>query len=234
MKILKFSGTKLSWGDRLWSKSGNGSRLGNGQNFHCLGDLSPPTGKKPCTRTPQYARLLRRGCTVRGSAQNAAYGCTLNEKSATFWLVFRFHINQLSIVCLFSVTFLHNNYHHHAWLIHTGKLCHSGWHVPLDATASFARVERGGWEGICTLWLLDIKWWSRQHYASYCQLHLQEVTIKWWMTLWKALWQTQLDVIAWFRPELPQCTNARLSSSLHSGRCHHGIKWHMPLLSWVA
>ena len=63
--------------------------------------------------------------------------------------------------------------------------------------------------------------------------NLQEVTIKWWMTLWKALWQTQLNVIAWFRPELPQCTNAHLSSSLHSGRCRSGIKWHMPLLSWV-
>ena len=55
------------------------------------------------------------------------------------------------------------------------------------------------------------------------ELHLQEVNIKWWMTLWKALWQTQVDIIAWFRPELPQCTNACSSSSLHSGRCHHGI-----------
>ena len=43
----------------------------------------------------------------------------------------------------------------------------------------------------------------RQHYISHCQLHLHEVTIKWQMTLWKALWQTRLDVIAWFRPELP-------------------------------
>ena len=42
------------------------------------------------------------------------------------------------------------------------------------------------------------------------------------------------DVIAWVRPELPQCTNARSSSSLHSGRCHCGIKWHKQLLSWVA
>ena len=29
-------------------------------------------------------------------------------------------------------------------------------------------------------------------------------TIKWRMALWKALWQTQLHVITWFRPELPQ------------------------------
>ena len=37
-----------------------------------------------------------------------------------------------------------------------------------------------------------------------------------------------------FRPELPEYTNACSSSSRHSGRCHCGIKWHMPLLSWVA
>ena len=62
---------------------------------------------------------------------------------------------------------------------------------------------------------------------------MYEVTIKWWTTPWKALWPTQLDVIAWFSPELPQCTNARLCSSLYAGRCHLGIKWHMPLFSWV-
>ena len=50
---------------------------------------------------------------------------------------------------------------------------------------------------------------------------LNEVTKKWWMALWKALWQIQLDITA-------------RSSSLHSGRCCHGIMWHMPLLSWVA
>ena len=72
------------------------------------------------------------------------------------------------------------------------------------------------------------------NYASHCQLHLQEVTIRWWMTLWKVLWQTRLDVIAWFRPEMPHCTNAPSSSSLHSGRCCCIIKWHMPMLSQVA
>ena len=42
---------------------------------------------------------------------------------------------------------------------YTGKICYSGYHshVPLDATAAFARVERGGWAGICTPWQLDIK-----------------------------------------------------------------------------
>ena len=43
------------------------------------------------------------------------------------------------------------------------------------------------------------------------------------------------DVIAWFRPELPQCTNACSSSSFHCGRCRRcrsGIKWQMPLLPW--
>ena len=34
-------------------------------------------------------------------------------------------------------------------------------------------------------------------------------TIKWRTTPWKAVWQTRLDVIAWFGPELPRCTNAR-------------------------
>ena len=58
------------------------------------------------------------------------------------------------------------------------------------------------------------------------------ICIKWRTALWKALWQTRLDEIAWFKPELPQCTNAR-SSSLHSGRCRCRITWHMPLL-WVA
>ena len=58
----------------------------------------------------------------------------------------------------------------------------------------------------------------------------------------KSLWSddtlensvTDSGVIAWFRPEQPQCTTARSSSFLHSGRCCFGIKWHMSLLSWVA
>ena len=34
-----------------------------------------------------------------------------------------------------------------------------------------------------------------------------------------------------FGIQLPLCTNARSSSSLHSGKCRCGIKWHMSLLS---
>ena len=58
--------------------------------------------------------------------------------------------------------------------------------------------------------------------------YLHEVTIKWWMTLWKALWQTHLDVITWFRPEhgvqmllchppLSTLANATVASN---GTCH--------------
>ena len=64
-------------------------------------------------------------------------------------------------------------------------------------------------------WQSDTKQRPRQHYASHCQHHLHEVTIKWRVA--------DSDVIVWFRPKQPQCINARSSSSLHSGRCHHGI-----------
>ena len=39
VKFLKFLGTKLSWGYRLWSKSGDGSWWGVGKIF-----ISPPGG----------------------------------------------------------------------------------------------------------------------------------------------------------------------------------------------
>ena len=49
---------------------------------------------------------------------------------------------------------------------------------------------------------------------------------------------TMAGIMLSWRPlfgiQLPRCTNAHWSSSLHSGRCCRSIKWHMPLLSQVA
>ena len=45
--------------------------------------------------------------------------------------------------------------------------------------------------------------------------------------------QLKVAGIVLFRPlfdiQLPGYTNARSSFPLHSGKCRHGIKWHMPL-----
>ena len=44
---MKFYGTKLSWGDRLWLKSGDGGRLGEWAKFSPLGGPPSPPRKKP-------------------------------------------------------------------------------------------------------------------------------------------------------------------------------------------
>ena len=64
------------------------------------------------------------------------------------------------------------------------------------STAAFARVMRGGEAEIYTLCDSYIPNKGLDVCASHCQLHLHEVPIKWWMTLWKALQQTLVDVIA--------------------------------------
>ena len=103
---------------------------------------------------------------------------------------------------------------------YTGKLCH----VPLDVTVSSARVVRGAADLGCQLR-------PRKHCTSHCQLHLHDITLKWWITLGQV---ADSVVTIWFRPELPQCMKTSSSSSSHFGRCHCSNKWYMPLLSWVA
>ena len=110
----------------------------------------------------------------------------------------------------------------------TGKLYHSGeqWHVPLDATVASAWVERGGWAGICTLWQF------RSKPCYYIYLSLPQSFLTCHLSLYNDFLQMQLTVagIVLSRPlfdiQLPQCTNACTSSSIHS--------WHIPLWHQVA
>ena len=100
-------------------------------------------------------------------------------------------------------------------------MCHlmPRWHLPeWREEDEQVFVRRGSWKAYKCL----------DNTISHCQLHLQEVEVT-DDTLESSV--ADSDVIAWFTPELLQCTNARSSSSLHSGRCCRGIKWHMPLLS---
>ena len=70
--------------------------------------------------------------------------------------------------------------------------------------------------------------------SSSSRFLLNLLTIKSRTTLWKALWQTRLDVIAWFIPELPQCTMAAHpplstladAAVASSGTCHCYPEWH--------
>ena len=78
------------------------------------------------------------------------------------------------------------------------------------------------------LWRL---WSAKLRPLQPCRLHSHDVTSKWEMTLWQALWLTRLDITTWFRLELLWRTKAHLLDSSHcSSRCHCGIKWHMSIL----
>ena len=107
--------------------------------------------------------------------------------------------------------------------------------MPLDAKAASARVERGGWAGICTLWQFR----RSKPWCYYIYLSLPQSFPNCHLSLYSDfLLQLAVAGIVVFRSlfgiQLPRCSNARSFSSLHSGKCRCGLKWHMTLLSLVA
>ena len=81
------------------------------------------------------------------------------------------------------------------------------------------------------------KWKSKKgldNIANGPALHVPSTCNKVTNDRFQALWKTKSFDKVCLKFQLPLCTKACSSYSLHSGKCHRGTEYHTLLLSWVA